>query len=101
MKSMLIAVLASLSLCAVAQTVTDEPAKKPVTKDVAPKKTAPRKPAAPKKAVAPKKTQPPTSTSSTRVYTNDPKAPTLYDKQGNAIPTNPNAYDVSSAVGKK
>lgn len=96
MKFLLVALLVALSPGVLAQAVTDEPVKKPVTKKVVPKKSAP-----PKKPAAPKKAEAPTSAPVGRVYTNDPRAPTLYDKQGSAIPTNPNAYDVSSAVGKK
>ncbi|MEP7067758.1 MAG: hypothetical protein ABI789_00900 [Usitatibacter sp.] len=95
MKILLFALLVALSPGALAQAVTDEPVKKPVTKKVVPKKTGAAKKPAPKKAEAPKKA------AETRVYQNDPNAPKLYDKQGNVIPTNPNAYDVSSAIGKK
>jgi hypothetical protein len=97
LKAVLIAFLMSFSLVAAAQTVTGEPPSKPATTKVEPKKVAPKK-------VATKKTSPPAKTAAApkgNLYVNDPKAPTLLDKQGNAIPTNPNAYDVSSAVGKK
>ena len=102
----LMAFLAFFSFCAAAQAVTDDSATKPAakkaeSKKAEPKKVEAKKPTPPKKPVAPKRAQPPTKVPETRVYRNDPNAPVLYDKQGNAIPTNPNAYDVSSAVGKK
>ena len=98
MKILLTAVLMSLSLCATAQTTaTEEPAKKPVAKKVEPRKGDPKKTAPPKKVVAKKPAEPKKVT----VYKNDPNAPVIRDTQGNAIPTNPEAYDVSSAVGKK
>jgi hypothetical protein len=112
LKIALTAILLSFSLCVAAQTVTDESAQKPVPKKVEPKKAeakktepkkveptkkaAPKKPDAPKKPAAPAKPSGPTT-----VYMNDPRAPILRDKDGNPIPTNPNAYDVSSAAGKK
>ena len=98
MKILLTAAFMSLSLAAAAQTApTEEPATKPATKKVEPKKTTP-----PPKKVATKKATPPAKPAApTKVYVNDPKAPTLLDKSGNPIPTNPNAYDVSSATGKK
>ena len=92
MKFLLVALLVALSPGALAQAVTDEPVKKPVTKKVVPKKTPPAKKETAQKAVAPSKVT---------VYKNDPKAPVIRDKQGNVVPTNPEAYDVSSAVGKK
>ena len=95
MKFLLVALLLTLSPGVLAQTVTNEPVKKPAAKKVVPKK-----PAAAKKP-APKKAEPAKMAPETRVYRNDPNAPTLYDKQGSVIPTNPNAYDVSSAIGKK
>ena len=103
MKSMLIAAFAALSLEATAQTVTettkDAPRKKAeAKKTVAKKRAAPAKPVAPRKPAVAKA---PTAPRKGKVYTNDPKAPVLRDKEGNAIPTDPKAYDVSSAVGKK
>ena len=92
MKLALIAVLLSFSFCAAAQTVTEEPAKKPVAKKVEAKKPAP-----PKKVVAKKSPE----SKKVTVYKNDPNAPVIRDKDGNAVPTNPGAYDVSSAIGKK
>ena len=92
MKFLPVALLVALSPGALAQAVTDEPVKKPVTKKVVPKKTPPAKKETAQKAVAPPKVT---------VYKNDPKAPVIRDKQGNVVPTNPEAYDVSSAVGKK
>ena len=104
MKSILLAAFVALSFGASAQAVTDapptktEPPKKAAAKKVEPKKTEAKKPAPAKKPAAPKK--PPTPPKTT-VYKNDPNAPILRDKQGNVIPTDPNAYDVSSAVGPK
>ena len=58
----------------------------------APPKAAPNPPAkAPPKAEAPKQ--------ATKVYTTGPSV--LRDKQGNVIPTNPDAYNVDSALPKK
>ena len=62
-------------------------AKKPVAKKPEAKKTTPAQPAP---AAAPQ---------ATKVYTTGP--PTLRDKQGNVIPTNPEAYPVDSALPKK
>ena len=114
MKRALMAVLLASSFCVAAQTVTDAPPKadekKADEKKAAAKKPAPRKPAEPSKTAAPRKPAPPKKPAApkkpaeppkTTVYKNDPKAPVLHDKQGNVIPTNPEAYDVSSAVGKK
>ena len=92
MKFLLVALLLTLSPGVLAQTVTNEPVKKPAAKKVVPKKTPPAKKETAQKAVAPPKVT---------VYKNDPKAPIIRDKQGNVVPTNPEAYDVSSAVGKK
>ena len=109
MKSTLMAALVALSFGASAQAVTDappaktEPPKKAAAKKAEPKKTEAKKtevkkPAPPKKPPASKAPPAPTKTT---VYKNDPNAPILRDKQGNVIPTDPNAYDVSSAVGPK
>jgi hypothetical protein len=98
LKLALAAVLASVSFGVFAQAVTDEPPNKEVPKKAAPKKVEPKKTAAPKKPAAPAKPAAPTKTT---VYKNDPRAPVLRDKQGNVIPIDPNAYDVSSAVGPK
>ena len=92
MKLLLVALLVALSPGALAQAVTDEPVKKPVTKKVVPTKAPAAKKETAQKAVVPLKVT---------VYKNDPKAPIIRDKQGNVVPTNPEAYDVSSAVGKK
>ena len=77
------------------------PAKKPAPKKPAP----PKKPASPKKPVAKpasKKPAPPAAPPNVTVYKSSQNMPpTLRDKDGNLIPTNPDAYDVSSAVGKK
>jgi len=77
------------------------------TTSAAPAKVAPKKPYIPhktplanknpaKKPAAPKKPAPPAP----------PKKPSsvppvLYDREGHAIPTSPDAYDVSSATKKK
>jgi hypothetical protein len=77
--------------------------KKAEPKKAAPKKTEPRK-AEPKKAEPPKKasTPPPVSGDpNVKVYKAGAKdAPQLRDKDGKVIPTNPDAYDVSSALKK-
>ncbi len=68
------------------------------------KKPAPKKPAAPKKPVAkpaPAKPAPPAAPNVTVYKSSQHVPPTLRDKEGNLIPTDPNAYDVSSATGKK
>jgi hypothetical protein len=99
-KSILVAGLVALSLGAMAQTappVTDDAATKPVAKKPLAKKAPPKKAPAKKQEAAKKPAAAPTVT----VYKNDPNAPIVRDKQGNIIPTNPEAYDVSSAVGKK
>ena len=58
------------------------PAKKPVAAKAPAKKPAPVVPAGP----------------NVRIYkAGDPDVPTLRDKDGKAIPTSPDAYDVSSA----
>ena len=57
------------------------------TPDMKPKAGAPKKPAVPKPPAPPKKPS------------NAP--PYIYDRHGNAIPTSPDAYDVSSATKKK
>ena len=91
----------AMSLGATAQTtqaVTGETIKKPAAKKVETKKKVEAKKPMPKKIVASKK--PPIPPKVT-VYKNDPNAPILRDKDGNVIPTNPSAYDVSSAIGKK
>jgi hypothetical protein len=80
-----------------ASTATDA-AKKPASP--AKKKPAP----APKKAATPAKASAPTPTSkdpNVRIYkAGSPDAPKLRDKDGNVIPTNPDAYDISSAQKK-
>ena len=100
MKSALAAIFMAVSLGATAQTVTDEPVKKPVAKKVEAKKVETKKPAPKKKEAAQKPPAPPSAPKVT-VYKNSPNPPTLRDKDGNIIPTNPDAYDVSSAMGKK
>ncbi|HEX4780010.1 MAG TPA: hypothetical protein VH301_04605 [Usitatibacter sp.] len=70
-----------------------QPQKLDTTGKAAPaKKHAAKKQQAPKKPAAPKPPKPPA----------EPKKPSnvptaIYDRQGNAIPTSPDAYDVSSA----
>jgi hypothetical protein len=104
LKTAITAIFLAISFAATAQTTTSEaPAKKdePGKADAkaAPKKAAPpKKPVAPKKAATPRK---PAEPPKTTVYKNDPNAPVIRDKDGNAVPTNPAAYDVSSAIGKK
>jgi len=130
LKSLIAAAFIAVSLGATAQTVADDPAKKPAAKAAEPKKAEPKK-VEPKKAepkkVEPKKTEtkktepkkaepkktdakkaapkkadlPRTAAPEVRVYKNSADAPVLRDKSGNVIPTDPNAYDISSATGKK
>jgi hypothetical protein len=108
------------SACAWAQVASEPakpatPAKAPVDAKVAetPKKTEPKKPAPRKtepKKTAPKKAEPPKKAATPAPVSTDPNvkvfkagskdAPILRDKQGNVIPTNPDAYDVSSATKK-
>jgi hypothetical protein len=65
-----------------------EPAKKPAA-------TPAKKPADPPKGGAP------TANPNVKVYkANDPNAPKVRDKDGKVIPTNPDAYDISSALKK-
>ena len=67
-------------------------------KDTA-KKDSTKKPAGPKKPEAPKKPAEPKKPEAPKKPSNVP--PVIYDKQGNAIPTSPDAYDISSATKKK
>lgn len=78
-------------------TATAPVAKKPYV----PHKTPYAKKAADKsKATAtPKKPLPPKAPAPPKKPSNVPAV--IYDKQGNAIPTSPDAYDVSSATKKK
>ena len=106
MKALFAAIFLMVSIGASAQKVTDDPVTMPavkkkveVTKVQAKEKVEAKKPAA--KKPAPKKALPPTLAPEVRVYKNSADAPTLRDKSGNVIPTNPSAYDVSSATGKK
>ena len=104
MKLVLAAILIALPLCAAAQATTDTATKVPDAKKVEAKKPAPKKKVVAKKPAPAKPAAAPTQAAAPakgKVYVNDPKAPTLRDKDGNAIATNPNAYDVSSATGKK
>ena len=52
-----------------------------------------------KAPAAPKKPSPPSPPAPPKKPSNVPAV--IYDRQGNAIPTNPEAYDVSSAAKKK
>ena len=63
--------------------------------------TAPaaKKPYVPHKTPYPKRPSPPKPPAPPKKPSNAPAV--IYDKQGNPIPTNPNAYDVSSATKKK
>jgi outer membrane biosynthesis protein TonB len=77
-----------------------EPPKKP-----APKKVEPKKPEPPKKAQPPQKPAaapaPVSNDPNVKVYKAGAKdIPKVRDKDGNVIPTNPDAYDVSSATKK-
>ncbi len=82
--------------------------KKPAPKKPAPKKTEPKK-TEPKKTET-RKAEPPKKAATPAPAPTDPNvkvfkagskdAPILRDKQGNVIPTNPDAYDVSSATKK-
>jgi hypothetical protein len=70
------------------------------------KPAAAAKPPAPKKATVPAKAPAkPAATSNdpnVRIFrAGDPDAPKVRDRDGKVIPTNPDAYDVSSAVKKK
>ena len=78
--------------------------KKAAEKKAAEKKAPPKKSTPPAKAPARKPADPPKATANpnVKVYkANDPNAPKVKDKDGNVIPTNPDAYDISSAVKKK
>ncbi len=99
---MSLALAAALSLGAAAQAVPEADkaaAKKPGPKAAPAKAPAKKKPAAksakparrPGKEVAPGVTR----------YDNAKDAPVIRDAHGNVIPTSPEAYDVSSATGKK
>jgi len=62
------------------------------------KKAAPAKKPVAAKAPARKAAPAVTANPNVRIYkAGDPNVPTLHDKDGKAIPTNPDAYDVSSA----
>ena len=78
--------------------------KKAAEKKAADKKAPPKKSATPAKTPTKKPADPPKATANpnVKVYkANDPNAPKVRDKDGNVIPTNPDAYDISSAVKKK
>jgi glucose/arabinose dehydrogenase len=80
------------------------PAKAPAKKKAEPKKADPKKEAPKKVAAKPadKKAAVPPLPQNITVLKNSKTTPlTLRDKDGNIIPTNPDAYDVSSATGKK
>ena len=93
-----------------AQVPPSEPAKPDEVKKAEPKKPEPPRKPAPKKA-EPKKPEPPKKPAAAPApVSNDPNVkiykagskdiPKLRDKDGNVIPTNPEAYDVSSAKKK-
>lgn len=77
--------------------------KKAPEKKADPKAATKKAPAAPaKKPAEPPKGGAPTANPNVKVYkANDPNAPKVKDKDGNVIPTNPDAYDISSATKKK
>jgi hypothetical protein len=105
-KILLAAILMAMSQGAAAQTIADEPGKAPAAnssepKKVEPKKIEAKKPAPPKKPAAPKGPKPVKAPPAPKVYRNSASTTPLRDKDGNVIPTNPDAYDVSSATGKK
>jgi hypothetical protein len=87
-------------------TKTPVDAKKPATKP-APKKPAPKKPGAIKAPVkqqpikTPAKAPATSANPNVTVLKSGQRTPILRDKDGNVIPTSPDAYDVSSATGKK
>ena len=112
---LLAALAASLPLTAAAQAAAPADTEKKAAaakKDAAPKKDAPAKDAkAPPKAppkMPPKKADPKKVDKgrtqqvnpNVTIYRDAKDAPVMRDKQGNVIPTDPNAYDVSSAVKK-
>jgi hypothetical protein len=105
---------ASLPSLAQATTAPDEAQKAPAkaakaAKKVEPPKTnatvkkkyvAQKKPPASK--AAPAKSPPTSANPNVTVLKSGQRSPvTLRDKDGNVIPTSPDAYDVSSATGKK
>jgi hypothetical protein len=102
-KPLLAALAAAAPLVLWAQAPTPPPVD---TTTAAPAKVAPKKPyiphktplaakGSPGKPAAPKKPAPPAPP---KKPSNVP--PVIYDRQGNAIPTSPDAYDVSSAKKK-
>jgi hypothetical protein len=107
--SLLAALAASVPLALVAQAPDDTtkgpaPTAQPAKKAPAPKKdVAPKKAASPKKDAPPKKdaTRSPQSSSGTMQLMKPSELPAIRDKDGKVIPNDPNAYDVSSATGKK
>ena len=111
------ALIASLALTAAAQVTTTttpapDPKKAPPAK-AAPKKADPKKLEAPKAAPAkaPAKKAPPKKKVDSKVQTTAAggtvqkfeagKAPDLKDAKGSTVPSSPDAYDISSATGKK
>jgi hypothetical protein len=92
--------LAPLTLAAQGAATSDEAkAKKTETKKAETKKNEAKK-TAPKKAAA-KPAQPSANPEVTVLKSSQATPLTLRDKDGNVIPTRPEAYDVSSATGKK
>jgi hypothetical protein len=115
--------LASFESCAQATSPPDEAKKAPAKAEpakkadstktaIAAKKPAAKKPATKKSGAikAPVKPQPIKTPAKAPANSANPnvtvlksgqRTPTLRDKDGNVIPTSPDAYDVSSATGKK
>lgn len=92
---------------ALAQAPAEEARAKSPPRDVPAKKAEPAKKKPPakkaepaKKAAAPAKQTEPAKPKSGVYKAGDPNTPKLYDKDGKAIPTDPAAYDVSSATKK-
>ena len=98
LKSIAALLAATVPLVLTAQTTPPDTAAQPVT----PAPYTPHKTPLGKKKIdkakvssAPKKPMPP------KPPARPSPPPYLYDKQGNAIPTSPDAYDVSTATRKK
>jgi len=100
------AILAAASSFAQAQTPPAADATKPAPKaadkkKAAPDKKAPEKATAAKKAVPKKAAPKKTGAEAKKPTTYSTKTMELRDEKGNIIPTNPDAYDVSSALPGK
>jgi len=109
LRTLVVAVLAAFLSVASAQTepknadTKKAEAKKAEPKKAEPKKAEPKK-AAPKKsapAKAPAKKPPQQVAPGVTRYSDPKDVPVMRDAQGNVIPSSPDAYDVSSATGKK